>query len=392
MLKLVFNAITGFGILLILIALISLFSGAYGAFFAVFVVGGVFIGLSWAGRRMLLPGKDDQPPDVGLVAGVIFGGSGMIMIIGSLFLYWDGEFGGAVGLFLFGAVFCGAGYAGYRVFRVPAGKKAVMIGERQQAVRGVFVTRGRRTSRHYVYVDKDLPESQVIEMQKNWSGKPWLQRSDWAEGMSVQNGAGSNNLLTLFTITWNIISFALAGFALASTWGSGDEPWFILIFPFVGIALIIVTVRTRIRSRKYGISILKIETLPAILGQEFKGVIETNITAKSNPPEGFHVRLVCIERRSILDREGDKRVSEEKLWSMEQQVEGVVSNGDDRIIVRISVALPEDLPPTKLIPEDDRSFWQIEVSASMPGVDYAAQFEIPVFIKDLSGKAPHASG
>ena len=386
LLKLVLRAVTGFGIFLTLIALVALFSGEVGAFLAVLVMGSVFIGLSWAGRRMLFPGRDDQPPDVSLVAGIIFGGAGTVMIIGSLFLYWDGEFGGALGLFIFGVVFCGAGYAGYRVFRVPAGKKAVLVSKREQSVNGVFVSRGMRTSRQYIYVDKDIPESQVIEMQQNWSEKPWLQRSDWAEGKVTQTGAGGDNLLTLFTIIWNVLSFALTIFALASSWGSGDEPWFILIFPFVGIALIIVTVRTRIRSRKYGISILNLETLPAILGQEFRAVIETNITAKSNPTNGFHVRLVCIEHKSTLDREGDKRVSEEKLWSTEKQYEGILSERDNHVIIRVFFDIPEGLPSTKLIPEDDRSYWQIEVSASMSGVDYAAQFEIPVFEKALVNK------
>jgi hypothetical protein len=381
-LKLALRFITGFGVFLLVIALVTLFSGEFGAFFAVLVMGSAFIGLGWAGRRILLPDQKNTPPNVGLVSGIIFGGAGVVMIIGSLFLYWDGEFGGAVGLFIFGIVFCGAGYIGYRVFRVPAGKKAVLVNERQQSVRGVFVSRGLRTSRRYMYVDENMSESAIARMQQGWSEKPWLQRDDWAQGKVVQSGAGSNKLMVGFTIIWNIISYALAVFAMISTWGSGDEPWFILIFPLVGLALIIVTVRTMIRERKYGISILNLATVPVYLGEVFMGTVETSVSARLLPTDGFCVRLVCSQRSSFLDREGDKRVTEEKLWSEEQQVEAFVTGTGDTLSFTISFTIPADLPATQLIPEDNRTYWRLDTSAAMPGVDYAAQFEIPVFSKE----------
>jgi len=32
-----------------------------------------------------------------------------------------------------------------------------------------------------------------------------------------------------------------------------------------------------------------------------------------------------------------------------------------------------------MIPEDDRILWRLEINAAVSGIDYAAQFEIPVF-------------
>jgi hypothetical protein len=382
LLKIVLGFVIGTGIFFGIIALVALFSGEVGASFAILVVSAGFVSLGWAGRRILLPDKNDSPPNVGIVAGVIFGGAGLVMIIGSLFLFWEGEFGGAIGLFIFGAVFCSAGYGGYRVFRVPKGKKAVLVSERKQSVRGVFVSRGQRTSRQYIYVDEETPEAEIGKMQQEWSEKPWLQRKDWAESKVVQSGAGSNKLLIGFTIVWNIISYALAVFAMMDSWGSGNEPWFVLIFPLIGLALIIATVRTVIRERKFGISILHLQTIPVWLGGELKGTVETGVLVKNRSSDGFRVRLVCLERKSFLDREGDKRVSEEKLWSDEKQAEAFFSELGKTLSARIIFNIPTDLPSTQLIPEDDRTFWRLEVTASVPGVDYAAQFEIPVFAKE----------
>lgn len=47
--------------------------------------------------------------------------------------------------------------------------------------------------------------------------------------------------------------------------------------------------------------------------------------------------------------------------------------------VSIFFNVPPDLPPTQLIPTDDRTLWKINITSEVPGVDYAAQFEVPVY-------------
>ena len=380
--KLALRFVIGFGLFMGIISLIMLFMGEWVAFFGFLVISLGFSGLGWAAMRIFLPKKGESPRmSISLIIGIIFGGAGGLMLIGSIMLFIDGEFGGAIGLSIFGAVFCIAAYFGARVFRMPKGKKEILVGERTQDIRGVFGQSGQRTGGSYIYVDENVPDAEIEKMQKNWADKPWTQRSDWAEGIVVQQGPGSMRLLIVFTILWNIIGWGIAGFGIISEWDMTDVPWFLLIFPVVGIALIIMTVRTWIRRRKFGISILHLKTIPAYLGDVFRGKIETGVPIKGQTEKEFQVRLICAKRSSYRDREGDRRVSEKKLWSEEQIVFGSISVTGSNFSVIVNFVIPDDQPATELYPEDDRTLWRLEITSKEKGVDYAAQFEVPVYKK-----------
>jgi hypothetical protein len=372
--------VIGFGIFIILTSFLFLIDGEIGGFFGTAVTGIGFFGLGWAARKIFLSPRDDKKPlDVGKIARTIFSGAGICMIIGSILLLFDEDFEAAIGLFIFGSVFFGVGILAARLFRIPEGKKAVQVSKRFQQFSGRYGEKGERTSQQYVYVDKNIPEADIEKLQKQWAETPWIQRKDWAEGKVVQEGAQNLGILIGFTILWNLISGGITAFAFVSEWDTGDVPWFMLIFPIIGLILIIITFRTWIRRRKFGISIMKLDTLPAYLGDKLRASIETGVSALDDPARKFQVKVLCAERKSSRDSKGKKRVSESEIWSNEQEVYGQYSNSEDTLNVTIYFSVPEDLPPTELIPPDDRILWRINITSKVPGIDYAAQFEIPVF-------------
>ena len=380
--KLGLNIMTGFGIFMGVISLAMLFMGDWGAFFGFLIFSLGFTGLGWAAKRIFLPKEGESPRlSVSLIIGVIFGGAGGLMLVGSIVLLMDGEFGGAIGLGIFGIVFCAVAYFGARVFAIPKGKKEILVGQRTQSISGILGQKGQRTGSSYMYIDESVPDSEIEKMQNEWAEKPWTQRADWAEAKVIQQGPGSMKLLIGFTVLWNIIAWGIAIFALISEWGSDDVPWFVLVFPIFGIALIYITVRTWIRQKKYGISILHLITLPAYLGDVFRGKIETGVSVKNQTEKEFKVQLICAKRTSYRDREGESRVSEEKLWNEEQIVFGNVSHSEKTFDVIVNFVIPDDQPATELYPEDDRTLWRLDISSREKGVDYAAQFEIPVYKK-----------
>jgi hypothetical protein len=380
--KFAIKLMIGFGVFFGIISLIMLFTGEWGAFFGFIIFGLGFTGMGWAAKKIFLPKEGESPRmNISLIIGIIFGGAGGLMLIGSILLFIDGEFGGAIGLGIFGTVFCLVAYFGSKAFSIPKGTKEVLVGQRTQSITGMLGQTGKRTGSSYIYVDESVPDSEIEKIQKDWAEKPWTQRSDWAEGKVIQQGPGSMKLLIIFTILWNIIGWGIAAFALLSEWGSDDIPWFVLIFPAFGIILIFVTVRTWIRRKKFGISILHLTTLPAWLGDVFRGKIETGVSVKNQSEKEFKVQLICAKRSSYRDREGKQRVSEEKLWSEEQIVFGSISNTGKTYDVIVNFVIPDDQPPTELYPEDDRTYWRLDISSKEKGVDYAAQFEIPVYKK-----------
>lgn len=368
------------GFVFVGMALIALVFAEGSVFFALAVIGLVFIGLGWAGKHLFEPAENQNAGlNAGLIAGIIFGGVGLMMLIGSIALFIDGEFGGAIGLAVFGIVFCAAGYAGKRVFSVPSDKKRILVSSREQIFSGNLGQKGRRISRHYVYVDKDKSPGEIEKQQQEWAEKPWTQRSDWAAGMVMQDGPGSMTLLTGFTIVWNLIANSIAALALITSWDSGDVPWFVLVFPLFGLALIIMTVRTWIRRRKFGISILHLNTLPAIPGRFLGGTIAIEKYPSKLAASEFKIKMNCYERSSYYDEKHERRVSEKALWSHEDRVFGGRINSAGKLEIPVKFALPAEMPPTSLIPDDDRVLWRLEVSAATSGVDYAVQFEVPVY-------------
>jgi len=373
--KFVAYVFSGVGIFLGFMAIIQLVILEFEVFFGLIFMGVIFFGLGWAIRKVMLTQKSSKPVDIGNVAGTIFGGVGLVIVFSSILFFFDGDIESAIFMFIFGSVFIGAGYLAYRMFRTPEGKKAVSVSERTQNI-GRF---SQQISKQFTYVDENVSEQQVKRMQDTWSETPWTQRKDWAEGKVIQEGVKNLGFLLAFTILWNLIANGIAGFIFVDEWGSGGGSWFILIFPLVGIILIISTIRTWIRRRKYGIGVLNLDEVPGRLGERLKGVIETGVSADKQPEGGFRLRLRCIERSSHRDSDGDKKVREKELWSEEQQVYGSISSKDFTFALSIYFNLPDDLPQTQIIPKDDRTLWRVESSASTPGVDYAAKFEVPVY-------------
>ncbi len=206
--KIVLRIVIGFGVFFCIIAIIILFTGDWVAFFGIAIIGAGFAGLGWAGQRILLPALGEESPrGTGTVAGVVFGGAGGVMLIGSVALLISGELGGFAGLAIFGLNFCSVGYAGYRLFNEPKGKKQILVNQKQQQISGFYGQSGQRTSKTYRYVDASLSDEEIERMQQEWSEKPWTQREDWAAGYAVQMHPQSLRLLTGFTIVWNIIGW-----------------------------------------------------------------------------------------------------------------------------------------------------------------------------------------
>ena len=366
-----------------IIALFMLGTGNWGAFFGTLIISLGFFGFGWAGQR-LFSGDDNPNPRQGIsqIIAVIFGGAGGIMLIGSVWLLVEGEFGGFIGLGIFGLVFCAVAYFGSRLFAMPKGMKEIQVGTASREIGGVLGQSGQLSETSFMYVDEKMPETEIKKMQQKWTEQPWTQRDDWAQGKVVQQGPGSIRLLIGFTVIWNIIACGIAGFGIISEWGQPDFPWFLFIFPLVGLALVIWTVLTWIRRRKFGISIFDLKTVPFYLGDWLRGTVHTGVLVRNEPAKEFKVRLVCAQRTSILDSEGERRVSEKNVWSMEKKVYGSIAADSATFDVPINLAIPGHLPPTALQPEDDRNLWRLEISTATRGVDYAAQFEVPVYNKD----------
>ena len=211
----------------------------------------------------------------------------------------------------------------------------------------------------------------ALSRQARHPDAPWLWREDWATRRITDSSGAEMGFAWVFAILWNLISVPSSVLAVRAALYEGNRAALIaLLFPAVGLGLLIWAVRATLRRRRYGTSVLELATLPAAIGHALEGTVRT--PADLRPADGFRVVLSCI-RRVRTGSGRNRSTSESILWQEERRV---LAGG---LGVPIAFALPSDAVPADPARGDDRTFWRLEVSAEVPGVDYVSRFEVPVF-------------
>jgi hypothetical protein len=150
-----------------------------------------------------------------------------------------------------------------------------------------------------------------------------------------------------------------------------------------GLAIASVPAYRTLRRIKFGESVLEMRDAPAVLG----GPLTANIALSRSlqPAEGFALKLSNVQH--IVTGTGKGRhVEESILWQDEKRAD---ANLNDTVSVAFTV--PRDAEATDTADADNRTFWRLHATAKLPGVDYAAEFEVPVVAAPRPTAAPAAS-
>lgn len=225
-------------------------------------------------------------------------------------------------------------------------------------------------------------EREARERRECHPDSPWNWREDWADGVLRCETTRSRRGAWVLAVFWNLVSLPLC-FALPGELEKGN--WLILlglIFPLVGVGLLARAVLLTLRLRRFGVSRFQMGVVPAPIGGRLGGVIE--VSAKLQPEDGFRLRLTCLRkyRRGTGD---DRRTVEKVLWQDEQTMSHDLLDRDPlRTAIPVSFRIPEDVAPSDDTDPDDKTIWSLRATASVPGLDYCAVFEVPVFQVDDS--------
>ena len=201
---------------------------------------------------------------------------------------------------------------------------------------------------------------------------PWLRRADWASGRVVASARPAMIGAWVFTCVWNLIAAPFLTILMTEFARSGNRFLLIgLIFPAIGFGLIILAIYVTARWRKFGESVLEMATVPGMVGGALQGTIRLSHFVR--PADGFKLKLLCINLVTTGSGKNSS-ASERILWTDEQQAGPGVGDA-----VPVAFYIPPDCRETSYDNVDDRVIWRLKVMAKEPGVDYAAQFEVPVF-------------
>lgn len=211
--------------------------------------------------------------------------------------------------------------------------------------------------------------------------RPWEDREEWADGrITTHRGTHDNN-----AGGWSVVGFgslfAAIGLGLigASIW-TADDPWVLgLIFAAAGLGVAALGAYRIRRRQRYGPTTFVMDTLPGALGGPLCGMLQTGVRRENAPADGFRITLSCYRRRVTRDSDGDRDIDRTLLWRDEKQMDPRMTASDDTLAVPVVFECPPDKPPSTPEKRPNRYQWLLEASAEVPGVDYAAILDVPVF-------------
>jgi hypothetical protein len=231
-----------------------------------------------------------------------------------------------------------------------------------------------------VYAYRKLQrEAQLAEIHVD---QPWLCNEDWNDGIIKSENKGSMIGSVFFAVIWNAISCPVL-FVIPKEMEKENVVVLIaLIFPLVGLCLAVWAIKNIWRWFKYRESYFQMNKIPGVIG----GAVDGQVLTRKNliPEDGFHLELASIHKYSTGS--GDNRSTRnDVLWQTSHIVEKELLESDmTRSVIPIHFTVPFDCRPTQEVSSDNEYLWKLTVKAAVPGLDYSADFQIPVFKTDES--------
>jgi hypothetical protein len=216
-------------------------------------------------------------------------------------------------------------------------------------------------------------------LQASHPDLPWLWRQDWASGHITDTSRSTMIGTWLFATFWNLIGFPTGILAARAALREGRPAALLgLLFPIIGIGLVVWAIRITLRHWKYGVSRLELATVPGVVGRSLIGTVRA--PSRIEADQGLDVSLTCVRR--VTQGGGKQRsTSESILWQEVQRVQGKPFRAPARMETHIPIAfrIPADAVPSDESDSANRVVWRLQVSADVPGVNYESRFDVPVF-------------
>jgi hypothetical protein len=197
---------------------------------------------------------------------------------------------------------------------------------------------------------------------------PWMWRQDWAAGEVRTSARRDANRLMIVAIAWSIATFPIL-LIVPHRVVRGADYFAIpsLIFPLVGVVMLVWAMRMRRRVREYGESRFVMTPMPGQIGGALTGAI--HIDKPLPPGEQVALELECINR-TTRGNWHSLTVWDRILWHAEQ-----TSMSDSEGSIPVAFMIAPDCRPTDDSNPKSRIAWRLSARAR----GYRAEFEVPVF-------------
>ena len=207
---------------------------------------------------------------------------------------------------------------------------------------------------------------------------PWLWRADWASRKAENRSKKTEITAWVICIFSNLVTIPVAVTIVPRLAGHNDpRALLVLGFGLLGVILLVVALRATLRRSRFGNTYFEFYSLPFSPGGRLAGRIHLKLEANAAPV--VVLRLTCV--RKMITGSGDSRsTSETVLWQTEQNVPyGALGMDPLGRTIPVDFAIPGDAYVTDHDNSSDQVVWLLHAEADLPGIDYADDFELPVF-------------
>ncbi len=226
-------------------------------------------------------------------------------------------------------------------------------------------------------------EAALAERRALNPDQPWLWADEWREGRIRSARVGRQaTVLAAFALMWNTVvgGVALVVYRRDDLWTSPGARLTVLAFGLAGLALIAGTVYLVLLARKYSPAVFEMSGMPGVLGGHLRGAV--HIPPQVPAGTDTRVTLSCDRLGTGADQK-----STWCLWRDEVTARTSASGS-----LPVAFTIPFDLPPSELPdrasrPTNSLIRWSLAVAADVPGVDYSASFDVPVFATEASDRS-----
>lgn len=238
------------------------------------------------------------------------------------------------------------------------------------------------------HVKQPFWEAQKKKLEERYPGQPWMLRRDWAARRVAYSELGLVVFLWVWSIGWcGGLSFIarvnhdkIAAALAESYWNYA----LLSLFVVAGVLGLWFAVGATIHYWRFGRSVLRLDTLPAFVGDRFRGTVTTHLPARTKNP--LKVELVCEKLRWITHGYGKNRKTELKTEQLRRIETSIAPTS--MLATRGAVSFPVeiDIPPDALEVERDSEGngirWTLHVSTTgETDPAFSCNFEVPVYAR-----------
>ncbi len=226
-------------------------------------------------------------------------------------------------------------------------------------------------------------QNEARQLQESYPEQPWKWRNDWQNNTIAGNTGPIRWFATGFAIFWNLLSLPL-WFVIPREVAKGDYIILIaLLFPLIGIGMIIWAIRSWRQHHRFGKSQLELREMPIALG----GMLVAKLTLPTQVPGGTVLKLTLNCIRKTQSSGSKKNTSEDVIWQTEQEIQVPEIIGRYTLIP-IRIQIPTEQPPASAEVSKTGIIWRLLIDTDIPGVDYQTNFELPVFDTGMGLQIP----